>query len=345
MSDDVLDLLERAPAPAMSIDPYAAVLGGRRRLRRRRAGFVAGGAAAVALVAAVGLSLLGGVPVASTPAGSGDTPQTATSARLDLGDATYTVRLVENGSSHDTLEYGGIADVPAYAKRVPHIGGTTMWVRADRPDTIVGVVPSGGPGLTAWLGPGPGGSWDMRREPIVGTAYDAFAIKVLGGGDATDIAAIDWQDVRGAWHSTRESDETTAVFTSRGGEIVRLWVTPDRSSWGVAWAGMQGEFAGRPSATPTLVRYGDNGVGAGGSGTTPAWGAFGLLPPGATKVDVRAREGSEVTRVTVGGQRLGGFTPWFAELGGPGTAAPGSGVVESIAWTDADGVRHEMTID
>ncbi len=114
MSDELADLLEQVETPAMQIDPYAVVLGGRRRHHSRVLGRVSGGVAGAAVIAVVAVALSAGRPTTlpSVPGTSG--PRTSTAADTTIRP--------------DGAEPGSFAiDVPGVGDGTVNAGGH-FWV-------------------------------------------------------------------------------------------------------------------------------------------------------------------------------------------------------------------------
>ena len=89
MSPEIADLLHRAAVPAMTIDPYAVVAGGRRRHRRRMVATVAAWSAVVAAITALAVGLGHDHGASMLPAGPPSSTTSAPPDRLSAAAAHY----------------------------------------------------------------------------------------------------------------------------------------------------------------------------------------------------------------------------------------------------------------
>lgn len=336
MSDDVLELLETAPAPPMSIDPYAAVLGGRRRLRRRRAGLAGAGLAAAAVVLAVVTQLPGADSRALVPA----TPSEASTALpraeaiLESGRGRYLVRLGPRAGAMD-VAYLSVApdgtETEIGGGSLTDLGEGLSYHHAGAGDVILGVMPANATDVSAFFGPDTDSNLDTTLAPLPGTAYRAFAIGVRPPLTTDDLWFLLWTDAQGRQRSTAPSDTRSAVFTiPRTADAVVLWGDAGAGSWGLVGGGLTTVREGTQTPQLQLAQYpaADDG----------AWqGVYGLVPAGARDIEVTLPPGARLDGF-VQGQALEDLdaTAFLAVLD---EEEPGATKewVPRVTWTNADG--------
>ena len=348
MSDDVLDLLEQAPAPPMSIDPYEAVLGGRRRLGRRRVGFAVAAVAAVAVVVAVATQLPGAAPSRPVPAGptTVNGSPTTTAALLEFGGERYEVRVVPQPGDPLELSFRKLSGDPAATSwsLIGGVSGTglgddlTYGTDPDGGDVILGVVSSGARSVSAFFG-GAEVNTESRRKALPGTAYDAFAIRLHAPATTKDLWFLMWTDAKGHHHTTDGASTRSAVFSiSRTDDPVVLWGDRERGAWGLTGGGLS---ASREGIKTPEVQFAAWPAGPGESGWA---GAYGLLPAGARDIEVTAPPGGQ----------LDGDVQWqaledvdataFLAVLDPTTAGSASGWAPRVTWMNANGTRGSFSV-
>jgi hypothetical protein len=345
MSDDVLDLLERAPAPSMSIDPYAVVLGGRRRLRRRRAGIAVAGIAAAAVVLAVVAQLPGGVsrqPVPASPSAP-STDVTRAAATLEAGRGRYHVRVEPRPDDPLHVTYLSIApdgtETEIGGASLTGLGEELTYGHADASDVILGILPVDAKGVSAFFGadsdPNPETTW----TPLPGTSYRAFAIGVRPPLTTDDLWFLTWTDAEGRHHTTDGGSTRSAVFTiPRTDDPVVLWADRERGAWGLTGGGLSASREGIKTPEVHLTAW---PAAPGESGWV---GAYGLLPAGARDIEVTAPPG----------RRLDGDVQWqaledvdataFLAVLDPTTAGSARDWAPRVTWVNANGTRGSFSL-
>lgn len=342
MSDDVLDLLETAPAPPMSIDPYAAVLGGRRRLRRRRARFAGAGLAAAAVVLAVLTHLPGNDDRALVPAtpSAPTTGMTRSEAVLRSVGGRYLVRLDPRPDDPGHLAYLSLAPDGTESEigggSVTGLGDQPTYGHADGSDVILGVLPADAKNLSAFFGPDTDQNLRTTSALLPGTPYRAFAIGLLPPLTTDDLWFLLWTDAQGRQHSTAPSDARTALFTvPRTDDAVVVWGDVAAGSWGLVGGGLTTVREGTQTPQLQLAQH---------PAATSTWqGVYGLLPAGARDVEVAlpagARRDGDVQWQALEALDATAFLAVFDE-GVPGAT---KGWVPRVTWTNADGSPGTFT--
>jgi len=337
--------------PGLGFDPAEVLRLGHRAVRRRRVvGIGATAAVAVAAIAVAGQ--LGGQPNPLTPTGNGSRPtvtQSVASSRatLDLGGTTYVVRYIVTGGDEDRLEYGQLGVDGLAGSSVSSRGDGMTYGGTDAGKAVIGVVPAGTTSVSGFVLPARGTTRSVTA-PLAGTRYDAFAIAIDGPGTVADLRSIEWEDAEGRAHTTAASDFQSAVFTVPStGDAMQVWADAATRAWGARMPGTTTEapepYAGKPGLMYVGGRLGGHEGGPEPTAPLPMpegkawWVAYGMLPAGASQVELRLRDAATVVG-DIYHQQLEaiGATAFAVELKTGGDGQQG-GVVAEVRWVNADG--------
>lgn len=333
--------------PGLGFDPDEVLRRGQRAVLRRRV-LGAGAGLAVVLAVVAGAAQFGGEPRALPPSSDGSSPvvsrpTTSAEATLTLGDATYIVRYTVTGGAEDRLEYGQAGVDGAAGSSVSSDGEGMTFGGAGDGNVVLGVVPADTRSVSAFLAPGKDQA-EMVQAELPGTKYRAFAIVIHGSGTIEDLRSIDWEDGTGRAHTTAPSDFRTAVFTVPStDDAIQVWADADSKAWGARMPGTT-TTAPEPFGGEPMLMYVGREDATGAAGST-WWVTYGLLPAGATDVQLRLTDGSTVVG-EVYHQQLEAIdaTAFAAELDTPGDGQQG-GVVAEVTWVNPDGTRGSFRPD
>lgn len=172
----------------------------------------------------------------------------------------------------------------------------------------------------------------ILREPMAGTALDAFAVAGVAPSDQVGLA---WREEDSEQLHTKWSQalSRTVYGVDQDFETARLWVAQDRAEqWWVLGSEVMGPFGNEPWAT----------VAAGPHGTDVLLTAA-LLPSDADNVTLDAGEGATVRPLRADED----VTPEeFRVVAHEVTTRPeGQNQPLTISWTDATGEPHELAIE
>lgn len=247
MSHDVFDVLTKdAAVPPMSIDPYAAVRGGRQRLRRRRAG-VAG--ALTAVVAVAGLTTWSVVrvqddplPASSLPTGSAG-PRTTTAASppstsgsLGVGVGDYRVLITSGNDVETTRWYSRVGEevasvtstpAPSSAQVIRGNGSVNRTYFGRVGAAVDGVSPVPAPGVSA-----DHFSVSVQRLSVgMGTA---FVVTGRSAQDAAALIGVTWRTTNGRTGAvlTNPAVEAALLRHANGQHTAIAWITDTQFGFG-----------------------------------------------------------------------------------------------------------------
>ena len=233
LEDDLRAALAGAAPPALTFDPDTVLRQGRRTVRTHRTIRASAVALAVALIAAVGVGVLGGERRLGGPAdGAGPGVRPPVIGTLVLGGQRYAVSIGFDPKDDTNLDFYRL-DGSGHRQKLG--GSSTKGLGADQATwgygpgstVVLGVLPAGARAVRAVSGVDEAARVPVSTKALPGTPFEAFAAQVPAAkGDEAPLSRLAWVSSAGV---VRTFPPTAGIaFTLSGGD--KLTVTLDRSA-------------------------------------------------------------------------------------------------------------------
>lgn len=365
VEDRARDALHQLAEPVDSGLTLDQVFDAGRRRRRQRRFAVMTSAAAGALVVVLTVALLPGAigraPISATPAPITSPTSPASGSPAPTGSPTaaatsYDVGVDLGSSIYADLDYGlssltGTATRSAQGWQVTFDAVTKAGAKIHRTSQATSAVPAVAR-ITdrVWVVISPTATWltgvlaggGVAMEEDATTQSLPFSVYLLATGNVTGkLAGFVWKDATGAAFDERGAPVPTADFSFAGGTAWFLRDSARKIACGGDTSDQAGagcDVVGTPKSSGIIaLAYGDGAIPRDGSRATYRAVQFGVLPVGATALDIRPAFSGCVTATSAFGTT--GATAFLISCSREWDGKP---LYARISYTDASGMPKTL---